>query len=322
VVEELADEGYRVGYAFLNAVWYGVPQYRERIFFIGLREDLDLHPRAPVATHTLEMSEGYRRPTTSRTMTLPFEDEFGRLEGELPVAFGRVTRSAVTVTDALDDLPVVDEPGTNRGDFRVPRHYPSEPHSDYARLMRSWPGFPLPEGINDHVVRNTPRDHETFRLMRHGDRYPEAIRIARARFEVELERRRLRGDAPEQGTQEWAELEAQFIPPYRQDLHGDKWRKLIPDRPSWTVPAHLARDTYSHIHHDSEQARMISVREAARLQSFPDAFAFTGNMGDCFRQVGNAVPPLVAWTIAAELLRVLGQRPIPVPWSNRGASAS
>ena len=46
---------------------------------------------------------------------------------------------------------------------------------------------------------------------------------------------------------------------------------------------------------------MISVREAARLQSFPDAFRFAGNMGDCFRQIGNAVPPILATAIARRL---------------------
>jgi len=60
----------------------------------------------------------------------------------------------------------------------------------------------------------------------------------------------------------------------------------------------LAKDSYSHIHYDDEQGRMISVREAARLQSFPDAFRFAGNMGDCFRQIGNAVPPLLAAALA------------------------
>src|SRR6202011_5391969 len=119
------------------------------------------------------------------------------------------------------------------------------------------------------------------------------------------------GSAPDPGTQEWEDFEAKFMPPYDEHDFPDKWRKLIPERPSWTVPAHLAKDSYSHIHYDGEQARMISVREAARLQSFPDAFLFTGNMGDCFRQIGNAVPPLLAWAIAAELLRVLGYRAIP-----------
>jgi len=95
----------------------------------------------------------------------------------------------------------------------------------------------------------------------------------------------------------------------------DKWRKLNAERPSWTVPAHLSHDTYSHIHPDSAQARTISVREAARLQSFPDAFEFSGNMGSCFTQIGNAVPPVLAWALASHLLRQLDFKSEPCPLS-------
>src|SRR3954452_12296583 len=112
--------------------------------------------------------------------------------------------------------------------------------------------------------------------------------------------------APEKNTTEWEKLRARFVPPYDQKNFLDKWRKLYPDQPSWTVPAHLGKDSYSHIHYESEQARMITPREAARLQSFPDAFEFEGSMGDCFRQIGNAVPPLLAWALADRLLRSLG----------------
>ena len=83
---------------------------------------------------------------------------------------------------------------------------------------------------------------------------------------------------------------------YRDDIFRDKYKKLIWNRPAWTVTAHLGKDCYTHIH--PGQARTISVREAARLQSFPDSFRFWGNIGDRFRQIGNAVPPLMAWGIA------------------------
>jgi len=58
---------------------------------------------------------------------------------------------------------------------------------------------------------------------------------------------------------------------------------------------------------------MISVREAARLQSFPDGFKFKGNLGDCFRQIGNAVPPLLSWHIGAHILEALGMEFTPAP---------
>jgi DNA (cytosine-5)-methyltransferase 1 len=79
------------------------------------------------------------------------------------------------------------------------------------------------------------------------------------------------------------------------------WR----DQPARTLMAHLGKDGYSHIHYDSDQARTISVREAARLQSFPDGFQFCGTMNPAFRQIGNAVPPLMALALAREIMVAL-----------------
>jgi DNA (cytosine-5)-methyltransferase 1 len=304
--DDLGKRGYVAGYAVLNAVWYGVPQFRERLFFLGLRRDLGLRPVAPSATHRAALPAGYTRPSPAYQFLLPFVTA-----APITVDLESAALEATTVSEALDDLPrltdhLFPDAGSARGELRRPLPYRRHPRSDYARLMRSWPGFPLPEVIDDHAVRRTPRDYETFRRMKHGDRYPEALAIARWRLEEELEWLKREGKCPAPGTPEFRELERRFVPPYPEDIFVDKWRKLVPDQPAWTVPAHLAKDTYSHIHHDSEQARSISVREAARLQSFPDAFRFTGNMGDAFRQIGNAVPPLLAWTIACTVLELLG----------------
>jgi DNA (cytosine-5)-methyltransferase 1 len=81
------------------------------------------------------------------------------------------------------------------------------------------------------------------------------------------------------------------------------WR----DQPARTLMAHLGKDSYSHIHYDSRQARTISVREAARLHSFPDGFVFCGTMNPAFRQIGNAVPPLLAKAIATHMMKTLTQ---------------
>jgi DNA (cytosine-5)-methyltransferase 1 len=309
VASEIAAAGYRVGYAMLNAVWYGVPQFRERLFFLGYRRDLEVSPTSPVGTHTINLSDGYRRPF--RKAAGLFDGiEWDDHEGELPVEIMPHARPAVTVVEALGDLPYLTDHLTGnvaaRGDFRRPASFRHPANNSYTRLMREWPGFPIATGVVDHVVRRTPRDYETFRRMRPGDRYPQAFRIAAERFEEEVERLRVQGGAPEEGSEEWDALRTRFVPPYPLTMFEDKWRKLIPDMPSWTVPAHLAKDSYSHIHYDDQQARMISVREAARIQSFPDAFSFVGNMGDCFRQIGNAVPPVLSWAIAACVLRQLG----------------
>lgn len=84
-----------------------------------------------------------------------------------------------------------------------------------------------------------------------------------------------------------------------------KYHVLRRDLPSNTIPAHLYKDGLRHIHPDSEQARSITVREAARLQSFPDDFEFQGANGDKYKMIGNAVPPLFAEKIATALALTL-----------------
>ncbi len=300
---DLSELGYQVGYAVLNAAWYGVPQFRERFIMIGLRSDLGIRPSMPDATHVARLPTGYQRPTSPRHWHPSFD--FVRCE-ELPVELELARLQAPTTHDALGDLPILTEhlgssEGPPRGSFRRELKYHSEPHSDYAQLMRNWPGLKNPHVVVDHAIRRTPRDYETFARMNPGDRYPTAYAIAERRFHERYSNLESEGRAPLPGTPDFKELWDSIVPPYRSDLFVDKWKKLVPGEPSWTVPAHLAKDSYSHIHYDSSQGRAISVREAARLQSFPDAFVFEGNMGECLRQIGNAVPPLLARALALNL---------------------
>ena len=109
-------------------------------------------------------------------------------------------------------------------------------------------------------------------------------------FESELERNLKLGKPIRSASGEYDALRKAFVPPYDPGKFPNKWWKLRADMPSRTLMAHIGKDTYSHIHYDAAQARTISVREAARLQSFPDGFLFEGTMNPAFRQIGNAVP--------------------------------
>lgn len=73
-----------------------------------------------------------------------------------------------------------------------------------------------------------------------------------------------------------------------------RYHVLKPDEPSTTIIAHLYKDGNRFIHYDSKQARTITVREAARLQSFDDDFEFVGSRGSAYQMIGNAVPPKLA----------------------------
>lgn len=290
--ERRSGRAYEVRYFLLNAAWYGVPQSRWRVFFVGLRRDLGpgAIPVPPVRTYESEgdYPEGISLPDDARMVP---GHGIRRARKSLP---------QVTVREALGDLPrLVSDRGERPAlsDRLALRRAPSA----WARALRRWPGCPAPDTVSGNWYRNTPRDFEIFRRMAHLDRYPEALSIAEEIFREKLEG--LGDDSPAPGSAEYDKLRASCIPPYRNDGFFDKWAKLAPDRPSWTLTAHLSKDTYSHIHYDSNQARTITVREAARLQSFPDGFEFCGSPGDQYRQIGNAVPPLLARAIASTLIR-------------------
>lgn len=287
---------YNVRYFILNAAWYGVPQVRWRIFFVGLRSDLGPRavPTAPPRTHEVaeEFPEGISLPDDPRMLWGP---QIPRVDRSLPV---------VTTLAALGDLPRFTKhlSGQKPAERRLPLRRKPSP---WAVALRDWPARPAAETVSGNWYRWTPRDFRLFERMAHGDRYPHALVIAQELFQEHLSGLRANGVAPRAATRRYEELRRAFIPPYRNDAFEDKWAKLCPDAPSWTLTAHLSRDSYSHIHYDSAQARTITVREAARLQSFPDSFEFAGNFGDQFQQIGNAVPPLLARAIAANLLNQL-----------------
>ena len=105
----------------------------------------------------------------------------------------------------------------------------------------------------------------------------------------------------EDGTSE----KIKHVMPYKHRNHifKDKYFKLIEDKPSRTITAHLKMDCHSHIH--PRQVRSITPREAARIQSFPDDYVFLGAYLKTYMQIGNAVPPIMARGIAKVLKKYL-----------------
>ena len=218
---------------------------------------------------------------------------------------------AFTAQDAIADLPKIfalqdlENGKLKRGTRRLKEaapHANEEDASAYARTMRSWSGFESRSVLQDHAIRYLPRDYKLFARLSPGDQYPEAYRKAEEMFQEELRRRQVDRTVPKEGSESWQTVRALFVPPYDHTKFPNKWRKMEPDKPARTLLAHLGKDSYSHIHYDNAQASTISVREAARLQSFPDGFKFSGTMNPAFKQIGNAVPPLLAKAIGDELL--------------------
>lgn len=178
----------------------------------------------------------------------------------------------VTVEDAIGDLPRL-ERGTGGRCLSY-----GEPSNEFQRAARDG----MPEGevslVYDHMTRPVrDDDREAFALMKPNTRY---------------------SDLPER------------LRRYRSDIFDDKYKRLDWKDLSRTITAHIAKDGYWYIH--PSEHRTLTVREAARLQTFPDRFRFEGTRSHAFAQIGNAVPPALATAIAEALVTALKITPLPV----------
>ena len=165
-----------------------------------------------------------------------------------------------TLWQAIGDLPVAE--ANIRDEVQA---YVDHPKSELGKKLRQ--GLPEEEArlVRDHITRAVrPDDAEIYRRMRQGDGYL---------------------DVPE------------HLRRYRFDIFNDKYFRLSCEGLSRTITAHIAKDGYWYIH--PRQDRTLSIREAARIQTFPDRFRFAGYPSSRYRQIGNAVPPMLASAIGS-----------------------
>ncbi|MFE9532627.1 DNA cytosine methyltransferase [Streptomyces sp. NPDC006691] len=180
-----------------------------------------------------------------------------------------------TLRDAIGDLPELEVVPTERVGERELKYRKPRNLSGFATKMRE----EAPRGLVwDHMTRRVRRDdHRIFEVMESDTKYSDL-------------QNKLTGDEKKYQR-------------YSAEKYTDKYKKLAWGELSRTITAHIAKDGYWYIH--PEQLRTLTVREAARVQTFPDRFRFAGTRSDAFRQIGNAVPPLLG-EAAAEALKPVG----------------
>ncbi len=130
--------------------------------------------------------------------------------------------------------------------------------------------------------------------------------IARPNNNNDLEIYRIAVDKWNQGERlKYHELPARLIKHSNVESFANRFQVVNGKGVSHTVVAHIAMDGHYYIHPDKKQNRSISVREAARIQSFPDDYFFEGSRSAALKQIGNAVPPLMAQKIALKIKEML-----------------
>lgn len=223
------DFGYEIDYKILNAVDFGVPQYRERVFIIGIRKDL-------------------------------------RLKWDWN--FSLQNSNKISIEEAISDLPAV-------GEDEVKTIYTMLPQNDYQSLMRKKNDF-----ITQHFCGH----------------YGEKIRTV------------IKSLKQGQGKNDFNLLIDKGLIAEKFRLtsgYNNTYGRLIANQPSTTITNNLCTPSGLRCIH-YVQDRALTPREGARIQSFPDWFKFFGTRTAVTKQIGNAVPPLLAMAIAQKIRQILG----------------
>jgi DNA (cytosine-5-)-methyltransferase len=146
---------------------------------------------------------------------------------------------------------------------------------------------------NDYVEQNFLQDSKT----------PLTQNIARPNNSNDLAIYKIVAEAKKNGRNiKYSDLDSRLKTHKHTDKFLDRFKALSWDSPSHTVVAHISKDGHHYIHPDTKQNRSITVREAARLQGFPDNYYFLDSRTSAFTQIGNAVPPIFSKKMADAIL--------------------
>ncbi|CAI9405051.1 DNA cytosine methyltransferase [Aestuariimicrobium sp. T2.26MG-19.2B] len=250
---------------------FGIPQRRHRVILLGVRHDIHVDD-----VDRLRLQPRAREVSADVVLTLP------------------PARSTVSRMDSEEGWKTAREIGWKLA-RRTSRAAPVPPLAttymtggaiSEDRELAAWLRRPGLEGVRQHE----PRSHMAMDLQRYA-------------YMAELAR--TRGEAPSVH-----DLPGHLLPHHRNvgaasRPFADRFKVVFGGRPSGTIVSHIAKDGHHFIHPDPEQMRSLTVREAARLQTFPDDYFFMGNRTAQYHQVGNAVPPYLAFQIAEIVEKIM-----------------
>ena len=275
----------------VRAEEYGVPQARHRMFIVGIRKDIDVRPgklkphKPPTLKQTIgnlpKIRSGISKGGDS------YEKWRTEIEGLDPAAVRKELNGHNYASDLIELMGI---------DLSQP----------LKKLEKSSSRYP-PRPLHQHDVLHSIYDPELSVLDSHESRSHMPSDLRRYAFAASFAS--VTGRSPK-----LADFPRSLLPKHANvedgragKMFSDRFRVQLPGQPSTTVTSHISKDGHYFIHYDPKQCRSLTVREAARLQTFPDNYRFEGPRTSQYHQVGNAVPPYLARQIASIIADVLDQ---------------
>ena len=278
LVTDANDSTYAPSDFVIRSERFGVPQRRHRVILLGILKGSGFESKP-----FKRLSEVDSVSTMDAIGDLPkLRSGISRFKGNDSNEWFKLRSSASKVPHQQSgeiDQRLLDESLSRGAPFLPDSRGPKSRPTGSKKRFISW----VHDSEIGGVIQHESRTHMVEDLRRYW--------FAAAYGQIYSESPKLR-DFPKQLLPNHANASSDLRP------FEDRFRVQLADSPSTTVVSHIAKDGHYYIHPDPLQMRSLTVREAARLQTFPDNYFFCGNRTDQYTQVGNAVPPLLANQIA------------------------
>jgi len=266
---------------------FGIPQKRHRVFLIGIRDD--------IATDSFKL--GVLNPKENQISVRDVISDLPKLRSKL----SKENDTELTWRNAILELK-------NKKSALVEKGLDNnEIVKNMNSYLRNKESFPKSIGRNLNQKKNTRRKIKPIEIQKwyQDEKLDNFITNHESRGHIRSDLHRYFYNS--------IFASAHFISPTGRNLpkalwpnhknfasgkFADRFRVQVANKPSTTITSHISKDGHYYIHYDPYQCRSLTVREAARLQTFPDNYHFVGNRTQTYVQVGNAVPPLLAIQIA------------------------
>ncbi|TRW96325.1 DNA cytosine methyltransferase [Paracoccus sp. M683] len=273
----------------VRAEEYGVPQARHRMFIVGIRKDIDVRPGRLRSHKPPTLKETIGNLPKIRSGISKGGDSYEKWRAEIEVLDPAAVRRELnghTYAGDLMELMGIDLSQPLKALEKSSTRYPARPRLSHDVL----------DGIYDPEL-SVLDSHESRSHM------PSDLR----RYAFAASFASVTGKSPK-----LSDFPRSLLPDHANvedgragKMFSDRFRVQLPGQPSTTITSHISKDGHYFIHYDPKQCRSLTVREAARLQTFPDNYRFEGPRTSQYHQVGNAVPPYLARQIAAIIADVL-----------------